>query len=37
MKDSYYGLRGWDQARGLPTREKLEELELEDLIPDLWG
>ncbi len=29
---TYYQLRGWDE-RGVPTREKLAELELEDL----WG
>ncbi len=35
MKDEYYALRGWDIASGLQTKEKLEELELEDLIEDL--
>ena len=37
MKDAYYDLRGWDRATGIPTQEKLQELDLEDLIPDLWG
>ena len=37
MKDAYYDFRGWDSATGIPTREKLGELELESLIPDLWG
>jgi aldehyde:ferredoxin oxidoreductase len=37
MKDAYYDFRGWDSATGLPTQEKLRELELEDLILDLWG
>jgi aldehyde:ferredoxin oxidoreductase len=37
MKDAYYDFRGWDSATGIPTREKLEELDLESLIPDLWG
>jgi len=37
MKDAYYGFRGWDLENGWPTREKLEELELDELIPSLWG
>jgi len=37
MKDAYYDFRGWDAATGIPTREKLRELSLESLIPDLWG
>ena len=37
MKDAYYDFRGWDRATGIPTQEKLQELELEDLIPDLWA
>ncbi|MBC8335106.1 MAG: aldehyde ferredoxin oxidoreductase family protein [Anaerolineales bacterium] len=37
MKDAYYDFRGWDSATGIPTQEKLRELDLEDLIPDLWG
>jgi aldehyde:ferredoxin oxidoreductase len=36
MKDAYYDFRGWDRETGIPTREKLVELDLEDLIPDLW-
>jgi aldehyde:ferredoxin oxidoreductase len=36
MKDAYYELRGWDLATGIPTPAKLRELELEELIPDLW-
>ena len=35
MKDEYYALRGWDVATGLQTKTKLEELELQDIIPDL--
>ena len=35
--DAYYDLRGWDKETGKPTREKLTELGLEDLIPDVWG
>ena len=37
MKDAYYEFRGWDKATGIPTPEKLQELELDDLIEDLWG
>jgi aldehyde:ferredoxin oxidoreductase len=37
MKDAYYDFRGWDRSTGIPTTEKLEELELEALIPELWG
>jgi aldehyde:ferredoxin oxidoreductase len=36
MKDSYYELRGWDIATGIPTPVKLMELELDYLIPQLW-
>jgi aldehyde:ferredoxin oxidoreductase len=35
--DAYYELRGWDKATGKPTVERLKELGLEELIPDLWG
>jgi aldehyde:ferredoxin oxidoreductase len=35
MKTEYYGLRGWDAASGLPTREKLAGLELDDVAADL--
>ncbi len=35
--DTYYDLRGWDKTTGKPTREKLSELGLEDLIVDVWG
>jgi len=31
MKDDYYKLRGWDIETGIPTREKLVELGLEDV------
>ena len=34
MKE-YYRLRGWDRETGLPTRERLEELGLEEVIQDL--
>ena len=34
MLDEYYDLRGWDQ-NGIPTKEKLKELELEDVALSL--
>lgn len=37
MKDAYYQFRGWDSSNGFPKPEKLVELGLEDLIPDIWG
>ncbi len=33
--EEYYQLRGWDKETGLPTREKLTELELVDVADDL--
>ena len=35
MKNEYYQLRGWDGATGLLTRDKLMELDLQDLIEPL--
>jgi len=37
MKDAYYEFRGWDRITGIPLREKLKDLELDELIPDLWS
>jgi aldehyde:ferredoxin oxidoreductase len=37
MKDAYYELRGWDSATGIPTPEKLLELNLDWLVADLWA
>jgi len=37
MKDAYYEMRGWDVASGIPTRTKLHELDLDYLIPQIWG
>jgi len=37
LLDAYYEFRGWDRATGKPTPEKLGELGLEELIPDLWS
>ncbi len=36
LLDRYYQLRGWDHQTGKPTVEKLRELGLEDVIPELW-
>jgi aldehyde:ferredoxin oxidoreductase len=36
LLDDYYEERGWDRVRGIPTKEKLKELGLEDIIPDLF-
>ncbi|MBC8274668.1 MAG: aldehyde ferredoxin oxidoreductase family protein [Chloroflexi bacterium] len=37
LLDAYYQLRGWDKVTGKPTREKLRELGLEEVIPVVWG
>ena len=36
MLDEYYISRNWDVKTGIPTKEKLKELDLEDLIKDLY-
>jgi aldehyde:ferredoxin oxidoreductase len=36
LLDSYYEARGWDKKTGKPTPEKLKELGLDFVIPDLW-
>lgn len=35
MLDAYYEERGWDIDKGIPTRRKLEALDLEDVAEDL--
>jgi aldehyde:ferredoxin oxidoreductase len=35
MLDSYYEERGWDVGKGVPTRQKLEELNLDDVAKEL--
>jgi aldehyde:ferredoxin oxidoreductase len=35
VKSEYYELRGWDVPSGLPTKAKLQELELADVADDL--
>ena len=35
MKDEYYRLRGWDTETGFPTKAKLQELGLDDIVSDL--
>ena len=37
LLDEYYGLRGWDAARGWPTEETLDRLGLGDARLALWG
>jgi len=37
MINAYYAARGWDPGTGRPTKEKLESLELGDMVKDLWG
>jgi aldehyde:ferredoxin oxidoreductase len=36
MLVAYYQHRGWDEETGKPSREKLIELELEDVAKNLW-
>ena len=36
LLDNYYEARGWDKITGKPTPEKLRELGLDFVIPDLW-
>ena len=35
MLDHYYEFRGWDKTTGIPTREKLLELSLDDVADDM--
>ena len=35
MLDRYYELRGWDKASGIPSREKLTDLDLADVADEL--
>jgi aldehyde:ferredoxin oxidoreductase len=35
MKDEYYEIRGWDKATGVPSREKLETLGLNDVAEEV--
>jgi len=37
MLDAYYSARGWDKETGYPTKEKLLELGLDDVVDELWG
>ncbi|HID17331.1 TPA: aldehyde ferredoxin oxidoreductase, partial [Candidatus Bathyarchaeota archaeon] len=36
MLDEFYQVMGWDQATGIPTKAKLEELGLSDVAETLW-
>ncbi len=35
MKDEYYDVRGWDRATGIPTPERLLQLDLPDIAGDM--
>ena len=35
MKDEYYELRGWDKLTGIPTYNRLLELDLPDISEDM--
>jgi aldehyde:ferredoxin oxidoreductase len=35
LKDFYYTERGWDLTTGIPTRSRLEALDLKDIADDL--
>jgi aldehyde:ferredoxin oxidoreductase len=35
MLDEYYGFRKWDRTTGFPTRDKLQELQLDDVTDEL--
>ncbi len=35
--DDYYRARGWDLKTGIPTREKLQQLDLGDVAEELKG
>lgn len=37
MLFAYYAARGWDEATGKPTREKLIELGLDEVARELWN
>jgi aldehyde:ferredoxin oxidoreductase len=36
MLEQYYAVRGWDRVTGFPVRKKLESLQLEWTIGDIW-
>ena len=35
MIDEYYELRGWEKSSGFPTRKKLEQLGLKEVVNDI--
>jgi len=37
MLNAYYRARDWDAKSGKPTAERLKKLDLEWVIPDIWG
>jgi len=36
MIDAYYDSRFWDKATGIPTKSKLEELKMQDIVRDFY-
>jgi aldehyde:ferredoxin oxidoreductase len=34
--DAYFGFRGWDQASGIPTADRLRQLDLEEFVAEFW-
>jgi hypothetical protein len=36
LKDAYYTERGWDLTTGIPTRARLEDLDLKDILLTIW-
>ena len=36
MLDAYYEARGWDRKTGFPTKQKLESLNLDWVVEELW-
>jgi len=34
--DAYFNFRGWDQASGIPTADRLRQLGLEEFVADFW-
>ncbi|MGQ9722564.1 MAG: aldehyde ferredoxin oxidoreductase family protein [Candidatus Jordarchaeum sp.] len=36
LLEEHYDLRGWDKKTGKPTKERLQELGLDDIAKDMW-
>jgi aldehyde:ferredoxin oxidoreductase len=35
LLDEFYSIKGWDLSSGIPTREKLEKVDLKDVADEL--